>query len=74
MANAYYEYAVSHHISKKYIAHNSRYTKKKIQVYSYFELPLSIMTEEYHNLLQIRRSYEWLDFDYTVIKYRSFLL
>lgn len=72
MANAYYEYAVSHHISKNTLR-IIRDILKKIQVYSYFELPLSIMTEEYHNLLQIRRSYEWLDFDYTVIKYRSFL-
>lgn len=72
MANAYYEYSVAHNISKNTL-HIIRHILEKIQVYSYFELPLSIMSEEYNKLPLIRNSYEWIDFDYTAIQYRLFL-
>lgn len=72
MVNAYYEFSVDHNISKNTL-YVIEYIMDKIQVYSYFKLPLSIMCQEYNKLQQIRDSYEWIDFYSTAKQYRLFL-
>lgn len=72
MTQAYYEYSLTHTISDNTL-HIIQHIQEKIEVYSCFYLPIALMCEDYYKLPQIRNSQEWIDYDYTAVKYRCFL-
>lgn len=72
MAQAYYEYAITHSILNRTL-HIIKSLQKQIQVYGYFSLPISLMLNNYSNLKDIGEKYEWIDYDKTVMQYCLFL-
>ncbi len=72
MAQAYYEYALTHSVSSKTLR-IIRNIQDKIQVYNYFCLPLILMSDDHSSLKNIEHQYEWIDYNKTVVEYCRFL-
>ena len=72
MAQAYLEYAQKKRISLRTLGF-IKTIQEKTEVYTCFNLPISLMTEDYSQLKKIKESQEWLDFYQTAINYRHFL-
>lgn len=72
MAQAYLEYAQKKRISLRTLG-LIKTIQEKTEVYTCFNLPISLMTEDYSQLKKIKESQEWLDFYQTAINYRHFL-
>ena len=72
MAQAYLEYALKKELDSRTLTF-IKDIQKKIEVYTCFDLPIALMTEDYSQLVKIKESQEWLDFNQTVVHYHDFL-
>lgn len=72
MAQAYLDYAQYGSV-KDYTKEEIERRLDSIGVYRFFELPLALMEDDRIKTEKIANDYEWLDYNYTLNKYRQFL-
>ena len=72
MAQTYLEYALNKQLDPRTIR-LIKNIQRKIEVYTCFDLPIALMTEDYSQFPKIKASQEWLDFYQTATNYRHFL-
>lgn len=72
MAQAYLDYSVLGYIKKDTLLSIENLLMMN-DVYTFFRLPIYLMQGKISKALKLKDKYNWLDFDYTLLKYKEFL-
>lgn len=71
MAKAYLEYALADEVSCDTV-NRIREILSQVQVYQYFELPLTLLLHDTQKIADLETQFEWVDFSFTLQQYKRF--